>query len=121
MFLLILTASSLLFGGILVDVMFRPLVSSGWREFFIMCLLYGSGLIFLALSDKEFKDVKKYKLLAFQVAYFIVSSSLAFSLFFLRVVPLPTHALGYAIFMFPLIFVSMVLLDYAVRRWGIFK
>jgi len=67
--LLVMTACVLLFGGMIVEGFIKPLMDATWREFVMVSILYGLGLLYFALSGKEFESVSKYRLVVFQFIY----------------------------------------------------
>jgi hypothetical protein len=115
--LLLLTAVVGYLIVMIIDLFLQPYMGSEWRDFAVMSFFYGIGLCYFALSDSELQVIAKYRLLIFQLCYFIATVIFLSLVFIFKLLPLASILLVYGLSLTVLLFCSVILLRYAVNNW----
>jgi hypothetical protein len=120
--LLILTGlfvSSILFFGLLS---LSEVVSKKWIDIILMSIGYFILLLYVTFTFKNFKQIRKIKLLLFQIGFYVLTMSIAYLIFFkYKLFPVQKKFGVYTITIVALSISSVVLLDYLVKRIEFFR
>jgi peptidoglycan/LPS O-acetylase OafA/YrhL len=118
---LILTALAVSGIIILFMVFVRPRFSEEWAKFIYTSVGYLVMLIYMVYTFEPFKRLPKWKLLLFQVIFYVLTVGIAFLVFNSGLLPLPKGGFTYVAPGVALTVLSLIVLEYLRKRLRFFK
>ncbi len=103
-----------------VKSLWRKSIGEEWTDFIIASVFYLVSLLAVTFISKEFKQVKKLKLLLCVVILYSLTIGIAYALFIFNILPMPEHHRIYILAIIVLGASTEVLLGYCVKKLKFF-
>jgi hypothetical protein len=120
MFLVITAIGSMAIFVVIISSV-RGNVSKEWANFIYMSICYLIMLIYIIFTFGAFKRLPKWRLIFFQVIFYVLSVGIAVMLFISDLLPMPQRLIDYTFPMIALTVLSLVALNYCVNKVKYFK